>query len=133
MQHITLSAEPHTQHSPSLFLRSKYRTWRDSPRMFVLSRLTLPLWCAAAALHWAIHVTFNLHVAAYSFEVSGGLHTRAQKFFLLLKTLTYWRFTFQLVHKSWSSGWQTQWAGESQQSVLFWERKLFYFPFIFIL
>jgi len=35
---------------------------------------------AAAALHWAIHVTFNLHVAAYSYEVSGGLHTGAQKF-----------------------------------------------------
>ena len=34
----------------------------------------------AAELHWAIHVTFNLHVAVYSYEVSGGLHTGAQKF-----------------------------------------------------
>jgi len=32
------------------------------------------------ALHWAIHVTFKLHVAACSYEVSEGLHTGAQKF-----------------------------------------------------
>ena len=48
---------------------------------------------------------------------------------LLLKTLTYWRFTFQLVRNSWSSSSQQLWPGESQQSVLFLERKLFYFPF----
>ena len=35
---------------------------------------------AAAALHWAMHVTFNLHVAADNFEVSGELHTGTPKF-----------------------------------------------------
>jgi len=42
----------------------------------------------AAELHWALHVTFNLHVAVYSDEVSGGLHTGIQNSVLLLKTLT---------------------------------------------
>ena len=89
MQYITLSGEPHNAlHSPSLFLMSKVCTWRDSPRMFVLSCLTWPLWrrCGCCSAARAIHVTFNLHVAC-SYEVSGTSYRGSKILFCCWKHL----------------------------------------------
>ena len=53
-------------------------------------------------------------------ESWGDFLPALKHFVLLTKTLTYWRFTFQLMRKSWSSSSQPLWPSESQQSVLFW-------------
>lgn len=85
---------------------------------------------ALQLLHWAIRVTFNLHVAACNCQVS-GISCRPSKI-LFCWWNTYGRFTFQLMHKSWCSCSQPLWPGQSRQVCFFWNGSYSTFHFFML-
>ena len=103
---------------------------RDAIRPTV--RFIPPHVTTVTALHWAICVTFNLHVAAYSYEVSEGLRTGAQKFCSAAENTYLLTFYFSTRAQFVAIQFTAAKTRRVSTKCAFLERKLFYFHFIFI-